>query len=59
MKDLSFKTLLITDPMRVLGMDCGGRHELVSIPGEIRFLNDCVVVANKYLSQDGLIHMPL
>lgn len=57
-KNLAFKTLLITDPVGVVGRGCGG-NKLVSKPGEIIFASSCVTVDKKYISQDGYIHIPL
>lgn len=57
-KNLSFRTLLTTDPVGVVGRGCGG-NKLVSKPNEIIFASSCVTVDKKYISQDGYIHIPL
>jgi hypothetical protein len=54
--DLSFKTLLVTDYKSVVGRGCGG-DSLIPQNGEIVIQPSCIVVNDKYVSSDGLIHI--
>jgi len=58
LEDLSFRTILITEPIETPGRGCY-TEELVSVPGEVIIHNGCMTVDSKYRGSDGNIHIRL